>query len=97
MRRSLLDRGHTGIPGRDSAEFDVVLSTIITQEMLQRISHPTSSPVLTVHPLVPAPDLTVVAACPEVAVQTAVGRSSLLTVMCISVRRSERKATTHTR
>ena len=34
LRRSLLDRGHTGIPHHDSAEFDSVLSTIITQEML---------------------------------------------------------------
>ncbi len=34
LRRSLLDRGHTGIPHHDGAEFDSVLSTIITQEML---------------------------------------------------------------
>ena len=34
LRSSLLDRGHTGIPHHDSAEFDSVLSTIITQEML---------------------------------------------------------------
>jgi len=34
LRKSLIDRGHKGIPHHDSAEFDSVLSTIITQEML---------------------------------------------------------------
>ena len=34
LRRSLLDRGHEGIPHHDSAEFDSVLSTVLTQDMV---------------------------------------------------------------
>ena len=97
LRRSLLDRGHTGIPHHDSAEFDSVLSTIITQEMLSSdlSSHfePASMRHLSIVHLrsTPAENSTAVAACPAVAAPMAAGK------VRFSVRSNERKAMTHTR
>jgi len=34
LRRSLLDRGHSGIPHHDTAEFDSMLPAILTQELV---------------------------------------------------------------